>query len=212
MMTALSTECESTGKTSIEAAFPFLSNERLRNEHLNYLGRGDLPREVAAIEAEFRRRGVDPATIELLPDDDEDEDDDGELAPWREMAEAPLDGTMVDLWLDMPDEFGKRAPECFWNAEATPAYWYQRRHDGSAESINILDMVSYWMPAAGKNAAVRDVPASRRRYFDDGMIETWPLEILQRVAEFLADDPDEDGADLARRSAAELRKRAGKAD
>lgn len=188
-----------------------LSDDQLRFQHLSYLKRGDRPREVAAIEAEFVRRGVDPESITMWDDDFADEEeDDGDLGPWREMSEAPLDGSPVDLWIDMPEEFGQRLSDCFWNAAATPPYWYRRDEGGRAESINILDMVSYWMPAAGKDAIVRDVPASRRHYFDDGMIDTWPMELLQRVAEFLADDPDEFGADLARRSAAELKARASR--
>ena len=191
-----------------------LSDDQLRFQHLSYLKRGDRPREVAAIEAEFVRRSVDPESITMWDDDFADadeEEDDGDLGPWREMSEAPLDGSPVDLWIDMPEAFGKRLPDCFWNAQATPAYWHQRRENGAAESINILDMVSYWMPAAGEDAIVRDVPASRRHYFDDGMIETWPDELLQRVATFLAYDTDEYGADLAQRSAAELRDRESRA-
>lgn len=193
----------------VEVSLSDLDDEQLRFEHLSRLKRGDVPREVAAIEAEFGRRGVDPESITMWDDAfaDEEEEDDGDLGRWREMADAPLDGTMIDLWLDVPEGFSKRRPDCFWDASATPAYWYERREDGGAERINIFDMVSYWMPAGGKDAIIRDVPASRRHYFDDGMIETWPVELLQRVATFLADDPDEYGADLARRSAAELRDR-----
>ncbi|MGF7152159.1 hypothetical protein FHS96_005828 [Sphingomonas zeicaulis] len=201
-------------KATVEVHISDLNDDQLRFEHLIRLKRGDVPREVAAIEAEFHRRGVDPESITMWDDDfaDEEEEDDGDLGPWCEMSEAPLDGSPVDLWIDMPAAFGKRLPDCFWNAQATPAYWHQRREDGAAASINILDMVSYWMPAAGKDAIVRDVPASRRHYFDDGMIETWPEELLQRVATFLADDTDEFGADLARRSAAELRERASRSN
>lgn len=62
----------------------------------------------------------------------------GPLAPWRDIASAPLDGTVVDLWRD-----GERLLEFSWNVEQQR---WEKKVGYPTRTAVLTTAPTHWMP------------------------------------------------------------------
>ena len=68
-----------------------------------------------------------------------------EALKWRPISEAPMDGTVVDLWAG-----GKRRADCYWEDYGDPrdtdAHWRQMYSEVFGPSFSLDHTPTYFMP------------------------------------------------------------------
>lgn len=114
-------------------------------------------------------------------------------SPWALIADAPGDGTPVDLWL----EFGHTAATIIRGArwDAAKDEWLVDRDGETANAVPLFAFASHWSPEGAGDVVRHPVPSKDRYDFDAAFCDTWPTAMLERAQAGLRADKELDETD-----------------